>query len=111
MDQKWKLFSEFNTIILNFSLISPPEQWTMSRALTEANGNSIWDRLYQNKMDEIASFFEMKDGIEYILNEPKVAFISNGDFIRYFSDYHCKVCVIIEYFCIISKVEYMFLGA
>ena len=81
----------------------------MSRTLTEANKESIWGRLYQNKMDKIGSFFEMKDGIEHILNKTKVAFISNGDFISYFSDYHCKVCIIIVHFCIIRKVEYMFL--
>ena len=78
----------------------------MSRTLTEADTKSIWGRLHQNKMDETSSFFGMKAGIEHILIEPKVAFISNGDFVHYFKDYHCKVCtIIIEYFCIVSKVE------
>ena len=81
----------------------------MSRTLTEADTKSIWGRLHQNKMDETSSFFGMKDGIEHILNEPKVAFITTGDFVRYFSDYHCKVCIIIVHFCIVSKVIYMFL--
>ena len=106
LDQKVKLWKQFDTIILNFSLISPPEQWTVTRTLTEADSKSIWGRLHQNKMDDTSSFFGMKDGIEHILNEPKVAFLNSGDFIRYFSDYHCKVCtIIIEYFCIVSKVE------
>ena len=70
----------------------------MSRTLTEADTKSIWGRLHQNKMDETSSFFGMKDGIEHILNEPKVAFITTGDFIRYFSEYqHCKVCTLYHY--------------
>ena len=77
----------------------------MSRTLTEADTKSIWGRLHQNKMDETSSFFGMKDGIEHILNEPKVAFITTGDFIRYFSDYHhCKVGIIIVHFFIVSKI-------
>ena len=67
----------------------------MTRTLTEADSKSIWGRLHQNKMDKTSSFFGMKDGLEHILNEPKVAFLNSGDFIRYFSDYHCKVCMII----------------
>ena len=58
-------------------------------------------------MDETSSFFGMKDGIEHILNKTKVAFISNGDFISYFSDYHCKVCMIMVYFSIVRKVEHV----
>ena len=81
-------------MILICSLILPPEDWTISRTLTEANDKSNWGSFYQNKKDEKASFFGMKDGIEHILNEPKVAFISNGDFIRYFTDYDCKVHII-----------------
>ena len=81
----------------------------MTRTLTEADSKSIWGRLYQNKMDETgASFFGMKDGLEHILNEPKVAFLNSGDFIRYFSDYHCKVCIIIVHFCTVSKVIYVY---
>ena len=77
----------------------------MSRTLTEADTKSIWGRLHQNKMDETSSFFGMKDGIEHILNEPKVAFITTGDFIHYFSDYHhCKVGIIIVDFFIVSKI-------
>ena len=104
LDLKVKLWKQFDTITLNSSLISPPEQWTVTRTLTEADSKSIWGRLYQNKMDETgASFFGMKDGLEHILNEPKVAFLNSGDFIRYFSDYHCKVCILIVHFCTVSK--------
>ena len=108
LDLKVKLWKQFDTITLNSSLISPPEQWTVTRTLTEADSKSIWGRLYQNKMDETgASFFGMKDGLEHILNEPKVAFLNSGDFIRYFSDYHCKVCITIVHFCTVSKVIYI----
>ena len=76
----------------------------MTRTLTEADTKSIWGRMYQNKMDETTSFFGHKDGIEHILNEPKIAFITTGDFVSYFSDYHCKVCNIIVHINFVSKV-------
>ena len=59
-------------------------------------------------MDETSSFFGMKDGIEHILNEPKVAFINSGDFIRYFSDYHCKVCIVNGTFEPVHEIQFFF---
>ena len=56
-------------------------------------------------MDETSSFFGMKDGIKHILIEPKVAFISNGDFIHYFKDYHCKVCMYYHLYCTVWTVN------
>ena len=73
------------------SLISPPKAWSMTRTLTEANENSIWGKLYQNKMDGLDSFYPFKNGLEHILNKSKVAYLQNGEQIRYFEDYHCKV--------------------
>ena len=73
------------------SLISPPKAWTMTRTLTEANENSIWGKLYQNKMDGLDSFYAFENGLEHILNKSKVAYLQNGEQIRYFEDYHCKV--------------------
>ena len=63
----------------------------MTRTLTEANENSIWGKLYQNKMDGLDSFYSFKNGLEHILNKSKVAYLQNGEQIRYFEDYHCKV--------------------
>ena len=63
----------------------------MTRTLTEANENSIWGKLYQNKMDGLDSFYPFKNGLEHILNKSKVAYLQNGEQIRYFEDYHCKV--------------------
>ena len=63
----------------------------MTRTLTEANENSIWGKLYQNKMDGSDSFYPFKNGLEHILNKSKVAYLQNGEQIRYFEDYHCKV--------------------
>ena len=60
---------------------------------TEAKENSIWGKLYRNKVDEESSFFGTINGIEHILKEPKTAFIQHGDVLRHYSEYHCKVCV------------------
>ena len=41
-------------------------------------------------MDE-ESFLSFKDGAETIINNGKVALLQNGEELRYFDEYHCKV--------------------
>ena len=76
---------------LPFSLISPPKEWTLSRTLKESHEKSIWGTIYKKKMNGLESFFNFKDGIKHILTNSKVAYLQNGEQIRYFKEYHCKV--------------------
>ena len=41
-------------------------------------------------MDE-ESFLSFKDGAENIIDNRKVALLQNGEELRYFDEYHCKV--------------------
>ena len=41
-------------------------------------------------MDE-ESFLSFKDGAETIINNGKVALLQNGEELRYFDEYNCKV--------------------
>ena len=54
------------------------------------SGGMIWGRLYQNKMDE-NSHFSFQDGAKHIINETKVAYLQNGEQLRYFDEFNCKV--------------------
>ena len=58
--------------------------------LINAKENSIWGRLYQNKMDE-KSHFAFQDGAKHIISETKVAYLQNGEQLRYFDEFNCKV--------------------
>ena len=49
-----------------------------------------FDKLYHKKMDE-ESFLSFKDGAETIIEDGKVALLQNGEELRYFDEYHCKV--------------------
>ena len=71
-------------------MIAPPKQWSLTLALTNADENSIWDKLYRNKMDD-KSFYSFKDGIENIINNAKVVYLQNGVELGYFDEYHCQV--------------------
>ena len=71
-------------------MISPPKQWSLSLRLINADENSIWGRLYHNKMDE-KSFLSFEDGVTDLMNNKKVAYLQNGEELRYFDEYHCKV--------------------
>ena len=62
-------------------------------------------------MDGLESFFNFKDGIKHILTNSKVAYLQNGEQIRYFKEYHCKVVQIKHIFLInfdyISKLMFL----
>ena len=71
-------------------MISVPKTWLLSLTLRNADENSIWGKLYRKKMDE-ESFLSFKDGAETIIDDGKVALLQNGEELRYFDEYHCKV--------------------
>ena len=68
----------------------------MSLLLINAEKDSIWGRLYQNKMDE-NSHFPFQDGAKHIISEKKVAYLQNGEQLRYFDEFNCKVSFTYSY--------------
>ena len=64
-----------------YRLIGPPKTYFLSSLLI--NGEvPIYKNLYETNMDGEKSFYPHSKGIEYLLNESKVAFMETGDVIR-----------------------------
>ena len=76
-----------------FRLIGPPSTWIMSQKFQTANQDSIYGRLYKNNMDGLDSFCTLENGLEYVLQNDKVALIFEEPIYSY-QQYHCKVQLI-----------------
>ena len=68
-------------MLMFYRLIGPPKTYFLSSLLI--NGEvPIYKQLYETNMDGEKSFYPHSQGIEYLLNESKVAFMETGDVIR-----------------------------
>ena len=72
-------------------LIGPPSDLILSQLIANGNQDSIYGKLYKNNMNGIESFLGIEDALNYLVNSSKIAIIFNGDRIRFYENYHCKV--------------------
>ena len=72
-------------------LLGPPSDFTLSQFFASGKEDSIYGKLYKNNMNGMESFLMIEDALQNLVNSSKTAIIFNGDRIRFYEDYHCKV--------------------
>ena len=79
-----------NLLASDYKLIGPPSSYAISQFFINAEENSIYDKLYKNNMFGLESFYPLDKGIGTIIQGRKMALISLGDPIRFYTNYHCQ---------------------
>ena len=74
----------------NNRLIGPPSTYFLS-SLLKKGAIPIYKKLYENNMNGKDSFYKHSDGIDYLIKESKVAFLENGDQIRFANKFPCDL--------------------
>ena len=79
--------------ICKFRLICPPSDWATSQIFIHGTNNTIYGKLYKDKMDGLNSLYPtVEAAMDHVLNSNvKVAYFQNVDFVNSFKKTHCKV--------------------
>ena len=74
-------------------LICPPSDFATSQLFIQGTNDTIYGKLYKDKMDGLNSFYPtLEAGMYHVLNSnQEVAYFQNIDFVNSIKETHCKV--------------------
>ena len=74
-------------------LIGQPSDWASSQLFIQGKNDTIYGKLYKNKMNGLNSFYStLEAGMDHILNSnQKIAYFQNIDYVNSIKETHCKV--------------------
>ena len=74
-------------------LICPPSDFATSQLFIQGTNDTIYGKLYKDKMDGLNSFYPtVGAAMDHVLNSNvKVAYIQNVDYVNSIKETHCKV--------------------
>ena len=76
-----------------YRLTCPPSDWASSQLFIQGKNDTIYGKLYKNKMNGLKSFYSsLEAGMDHVLNSnQKIAYFQDNDYVNSVKNTHCKV--------------------